>query len=96
MIRRPLHRADGNKTLIVKALRGVGVAVHDLDDPMDLLTGFRGVFRVIEIKNGDNPPSKKKLRKSQEKFSADFAGCPIYKVETIGEAMAAHGISFQG
>ncbi len=94
MLRRA-SRKDANQSLIVKALRRVGVKVYVLNEPMDLLTGFGGVLRVVEIKDGARVPSQRRLKPSQEKFMSEFADCPVFKVETIGEALAAHGIEIQ-
>ena len=91
MLRRA-SRKDRNQTLVVKALRAAGVKVYVLNEPMDLLTGFNGVLRVIEIKDGERVPSQKKLKPSQQKFIEDFAGCPVFKVDTIGDAFRVHGI----
>lgn len=94
MLRRA-SRKDANQSRIVKALRDVGVKVYILNEPVDLLTGHKGVLRALEIKDGERVPSQKKLKPSQEKFMADFTGCPVFKVESIFEALSVHGIEFQ-
>lgn len=91
MLRRA-SRKDANQGRIVKALRDAGVKVHILNEPVDLLTGFQGTLRLLEVKDGDKFLSQRKLKPSQQKFMADFIGCPVFKVETIGEAFAVHGI----
>lgn len=92
---RRASRKDANQSRIVKVLRDVGVKVYILNEPVDLLTGFQGVLRAIEIKDGARIPSQRKLKPSQEKFMAEFQGCPIFKVENALEALAAHGIGFE-
>lgn len=86
------HRKDANQAEMVKALRGVGVAVCIIESSMDLLTGYRGVLRILEIKDGAKVASQRRLRPSQKKFLEDFAGCPVFKVESMQEAFAVHGI----
>lgn len=88
-------RKDANQTRIVKALRDVGVKVYVLNEPMDLLTGFRGVLRVIEVKDGNRFASQRRLKPSQEKFMTEFEGCPVFKVENVFEALKCHGIEVQ-
>lgn len=92
MIRRPLHRSDANQSLIVSALRKAGVKVEIIGEPLDLLTGYKGVLRLIEVKDGDRPASERKLRQRQKDFMRVWEEFPVYKVETIQEAFAAHGI----
>lgn len=96
MIRRPLHRSDHNQNRIIKALRDAGVKVEVIGEPVDLATLYRGVIRMIEVKNGDKPPSERKLQPSQTKFLGEWESGPVFKVETVGEALGVHGIEIQG
>lgn len=91
-IRRPLHRSDGNRGIIVDALRRVGVKVYDLGEPLDLLTGYAGRLALLEIKDSGQSPSRRRLRPNQQAFFDEWRGFPIFKVETIAEAMRCHGI----
>lgn len=93
MIRRPLHRSDANQKHIIRALRELGVKVELIGEPVDLLTGYRGVLRLLEVKDGTLSPSERKLRPSQKKFIEEWQGYPIFKVETIEQALKVHGIS---
>lgn len=84
-------RKDGNQTEIVDGLRAVGVKVHVLNqaDIPDLLIGYRGRhFLLFEVKNNGRPPSARKLRPGQQKFADEWKGYPIYKVESLDEALA--------
>lgn len=58
-------RIDANQPDIVKALRKMGAFVQSLaavgDGCPDLLVGFRGKTYLIEVKDGDKPPSKRAL-----------------------------------
>lgn len=88
-------RKDANAPHIVQALRGIGAKVHILDGKGigDLLVGFRGELSVLELKDGNKPPSQRKLRPSQKKFHDDWQGYRIYKVESIEEALRVIGAS---
>lgn len=88
---RRASRKDANQSRIVKALRDLGVSVYILNEPVDLVTGFRGTLRMLEVKDGDRVPSQRKLKPSQVKFMTEFAGCPVFKVENIYEALRIHG-----
>lgn len=86
-------RKDVTQRDIVEGLRVVGVKVYVLNNPNlpDLLTGFRGKLRLLEVKNGKFP-SQRKLRKGQEEFFREWQGCPVYVVTSLPEALDAHSI----
>jgi len=88
MIRRPLHRSDSNRTEVVRALRAAGIRVYDLGEPVDLLTLFRGVVRLVELKSG----SRKRLTPSQENFFREWSDAPLFRVESVEQAFECHGI----
>lgn len=90
-------KKDRNHELIVTALRKVGVRVRTLNekDLPDLLTGFEGTLRLLEVKDGERKPSERRLRSGQQAFFAEFNGCPVYKVENVFEALSVHGIEVQ-
>lgn len=52
----------------VLSLAGVGKGVHDL------LIGRPGINVLVEIKNGDNPPSGRSLTEDQVEFHAEWLG----------------------
>lgn len=90
MIRRPLHRSDATRGPIVDALRDVGIRVYDLGQPVDIMTlDKKRVVRLLELKSG----SKKKFTPAQIKFFSEWGDGPIFRVETIEQALAAHDIS---
>lgn len=43
-------KRDANESEIVAILRGYGVSVYLLDQPLDLLCGFGGITRLAEVK----------------------------------------------
>lgn len=85
-INRHAKARDANERAIVEALRHAGAYVVQLDKPLDLLVGFRGIWHVIEVKmpNGRITPA-------QETFFDDVrkhGGCgPTVVVRTATEAL---------
>jgi hypothetical protein len=86
-------KKDSNQEIIVKALRKVGAFVYILDEPVDLLVGYQGKTWLFEIKDGALSASRRRLRPSQQKFFDEWTGGPVLKIETIGQALQALGIS---
>jgi hypothetical protein len=93
-------RADANQPEIVAALRAAGCPVHVLSDVggglPDLLVGNHGVLYLLEVKDGDKPPSKRKLTEAEQKFFDDWHGYPVVKIENIYQALKAVGIELYG
>lgn len=89
-------KVDSNQKDIVAALRKCGAKVYVSSSfgkgfP-DLVVGYQGRFVLLEVKDGDKPPSAQKLTKDQEKFHAEWTGLPLYVVASIAEAFRAVGI----
>lgn len=90
-------RIDANQPEIVSALRSVGCMVRTLsrngEGVPDLLVGFRGVWRLLEIKDQNQPPSRRTLTPDQMTFiwDAQKVGCSVYVVESVADALAAVG-----
>lgn len=89
-------KVDANQKDIVAALRKAGAKVYVSSSfgrgfP-DLIVGYQGQWVLLEIKDGAKPPSAQKLTKDQEKFHAEFAGLPLFVVNSIGAAYRAVGI----
>jgi Holliday junction resolvase len=88
----PRHKAkiDANQREIVKALRDAGCEVLSLaavgkgcpdllvfdDRNMELL--------LMEVKDGDKPPSQQRLTKDQKEFHLRW---PVYTVTSVDEAL---------
>lgn len=85
-------KVDRNQAEIVKALRQAGASVlclHTVGQGCpDLLVDFRGKTRLIEIKDGDLPPSARKLTPDELRFSAFWTG-PLDVVMSPEEALDA-------
>jgi hypothetical protein len=89
-------KRDANHGEIEKALTQIGVGVLDtsaLGEFVDLVTFFRGTIRLLEIKDGDKPPSARKLTLAQQLLHnvARLHGCEIHVVTSVDEALRLHG-----
>lgn len=84
-------KADRNQPEIVAALRGIGAKVvptHTVGQGFpDLVVAYRGRTFLIEVKDGEKIPSKRKLTPDQEKFHAAWTG-ELHVVETAEQALA--------
>ena len=72
------HRTDANQTAIVETLRQCGATVQPLHQVgsgcPDLLVGFGGKNLLLEVKNGANRPSKRKLTPDQIQWHERWRG----------------------
>ena len=88
-------RTDANQSRIVQVLRKAGVAVTPLhmvgNGCGDILASFRGIWYVMEIKDGAKIPSKRKLT-TDERDWIDAQHAPVHIVTTEAESLAAVGI----
>jgi len=87
-------RTDRNQTEIVNALRKLGCSVA-VTSAMgkgfpDLVVGWRGRNFLLEIKDGEAIPSKRKLTPDEQKFH-DFWLGDIKVVESVEDAYKAVG-----
>jgi hypothetical protein len=93
MIRR--SRTDDNQKQIVNVLRQVGATVQDTsgvgDGFPDLIVGYRGCNYLMEIKDGDKPPSKQRHTPAQEKWHDTWRGQATTVTNEI-EALCAIGV----
>jgi hypothetical protein len=87
-------RTDENQTAIVEALRNIGAMVVITsavgDGVPDLLVGYRGHTLLLEVKDGDNPPSERVLTRAQEIFHTAWGrhGGPIAVALSPADAIA--------
>ena len=89
-MRRAAH-VDSNQSEIVDALRAAGASVEPKlarvgEGCPDLLVGIRKVTTVFEIKDGNKPPSKRRLTKDEEKWHNSWSGS-VYIVESVEQAL---------
>jgi Holliday junction resolvase len=71
-------RTDDNQTAIVKALRNAGCSVAITSDVgggfPDLVIGAHGKNYLLEVKDGNKPPSERKLTAAQNSFHGEWEG----------------------
>jgi hypothetical protein len=71
-------RVDANQPAIVEALRAIGASVlhlHTLGQGApDILVGYRGRNYLMEIKDGNKPPSRRRLTDDERIFFDGWLG----------------------
>jgi len=83
-------RIDANQNSIVKALRAKGATVRIVsqgDGLPDLLVGYKGETALLEVKDGDKPPSARSLTDAEEKFFVEWTGGILAVVNNVEEAL---------
>jgi hypothetical protein len=84
------NRIDANQNDIVRALRGFGACVRIIsqgDGIPDLLVGYQGRTILMEVKDGDKPPSAQKLTTAEEKFHFEWTGDTCVIVNSVEAAL---------
>ena len=84
-------RTDANQENIVKSLRALGATVRFLSQGEgipDLLVGFKGKTFLLEVKDGEKPPSARKLTPPEQKFFDEWRGGSLAIVNSVDEAIA--------
>jgi len=85
-MRRAAKRDDNEKEIVV-ALRKAGAYVSFIDEPCDLIVGYQGKTILFEIKDGNKPPSARKLTFNEQKFHDEWTGGELYVVTCVDEAL---------
>ena len=84
-------RRDSNHGAVRDALRAEGWTVLDLADlgggAPDLLVGAGDVLVLIEVKDGEKPPSKRRLTPDEAAWHSAWNG-RVFIAETAREAVA--------
>jgi len=83
-------KVDKNQNEIVQALRKAGASVlitSQLKNCFDILVGFQGVNYIVAIKDGDLPPSQKKLSEGELNFKDNWRGGQYHVIESVEEAL---------
>lgn len=73
-IYRRAARNDANQAAVIEALESIGCLVYAIRQPVDLIIGYGGMWMLAEVKDGDKPPSRRKLRKGQISCAVDAQG----------------------
>jgi hypothetical protein len=94
MTPRLVARVDANQKVIVDACRDVGATVqhlHQLGQGVpDILVGYRGINYLVEIKDGDKPPSERRLTGDEQKWHDLWRG-QVAVVESIDDTLRLIG-----
>ena len=76
-----IKRVDKNQKEIVASLRKVGCSVFDTHTVgkgfPDLACYYRGVTFLVEVKDGELSPSRRKLTKDEEIFNRMWGGSVV-------------------
>ena len=94
-------RRDANHAEIRDTLRLVpGCRVFDSGDIgggfPDLVVGFMGVIRLLEVKDGQLPKSKRRLTPDERRFHAAWEHLPVHVINSIDEAYTVIGLDVGG
>lgn len=88
-------RTDRNQAEIVEALRRCGASVQSLASVgggvPDLLVGFKGQTLLIEVKDGQKPPSGRELTQDQAEWFFDWQGAPVWVITDVSQIPKALG-----
>jgi hypothetical protein len=91
---RKTARVDANQAVIVDALRAIGASVQSLAmvgrGVPDLLVGFRAQTYLLEVKDGEKPPSARRLTPDEAAWHDSWRG-QVATVASIEEALHAIG-----
>lgn len=83
-------RVDDNQQSIVDALRKAGAYVRIItqgEGIPDLLVAYNRQTALLEVKDGNKPPSARKLTEAEAKFFAEWIGGTLAVVNSPEEAL---------
>lgn len=84
-------KIDDNQTAIVRALRSAGATVCSLaaagNGIPDLLVGHAGRTALMEVKDGQKPPSARRLTPDQEQWRREWTGGTLALVNDVESAL---------
>jgi hypothetical protein len=87
---RRANRIDDNQNDIVTALRKAGATVRVISQGEgipDLLVGFKGETILLEVKDGNKPPSARTLTPAEKKFFDEWEGGLCMVVKSVEDAL---------
>jgi hypothetical protein len=89
-------KVDANHTQVVMALQAAGATVQSLaavgQGVPDLLVGFQGKTLLMEVKDGQKPPSARRLTEQQITWHGAWRGGPVAVVDGVDAALRALGV----
>jgi hypothetical protein len=85
-------KVDRNQSEIVAALRKRGavcILTHQLKNAFDLIVCFNGKTHMVEIKDGELPPSARKLTEGELRCKSlvEGVGCAYNVINSVQEAI---------
>lgn len=87
---RRIARTDSNQSEIIKLFKAAGYSVQSLaqlgNGVPDLLLGRNGVNHLVEIKDGDRPPSERRLTADQKRWIQRWKG-RVYVITSKEDAI---------
>ncbi len=89
-------RKDANHGAIVQDLVAIGAEcfeTHQIPGLLDVIVAYRGRLTWLEIKDGQKPPSERKLTAAEEATISRLrrVGAPVHVVEDATAALRAIG-----
>jgi hypothetical protein len=89
-------KIDANQEQVVTALRAAGATVQSLagvgKGTPDLLVGYKGQTLLLEIKDGNKPPSKRSLNEDQLRWHGAWKGGALAVVDNPDAALRMIGV----
>ena len=89
-------KIDANQEAVVTALRAAGATVQSLagvgKGVPDLLVGYKGQTLLLEIKDGNKPPSKRSLNEDQLRWHGNWKGGALAVVDSPDAALRMSGV----
>jgi hypothetical protein len=88
------RNVDDNQARVVAALRRAGAMVVHLhtvgNGCPDLAVGWRGRWVLVEVKDGDKAPARRRLTPAEAAWhdAAHAHGLPVVVVESVADAVA--------
>lgn len=84
-INRWAKKRDASEAGIIRVLRQCGMSVKPIDQPVDLIVGFRRRTFLVECKSGDKGYAKA-LNKNQQDFADGWRGSEVVILRNEQEA----------
>jgi len=89
-------KVDQNQDAVVSALRAAGATVQSLaavgKGVPDLLVGYKGTTLLMEVKDGNKPPSAQRLTEDQLKWHGEWKGGSLAVVDGPEAALRMIGV----
>lgn len=89
------RRTDANQVAVVKALRAIGCSVAVTSALgagfPDIVVALRGRTVLMEIKDGDKPPSARKLTPDEQAFRQAWRGEYVVVLSAVGAVQVMLG-----